>query len=223
MSSESEELRTHLVWRIQPKAYAARHLQRSGGRELRDSTSQESVAVLYAYGPGDPGKALTWEAYRRDSDSRLLRETTRLNRFDAWYASNRDADVWTLASVWRFYRDWVVGYNVPHWQSCLRPRFSRDSLLDPLLTVSRGWLLWDFQIDLVCGAAFDSQEQAKRVADAWRLQHWSGEPEPTAATLPDGSSLIAVLHERSWKERHGAVMPFGFPDLRLAYALQAMP
>lgn len=222
MSNEPEAPHPHLVWRIQPRAQAAERLQRSGGRELPDAASQDHVAVLYAYGAGGPPRALTWEAYRRDTGSRLVREAMDINRFDAWRESNSDADVWTLATVWRFYRDWVVGYNVPHWQSCLRKRFTPDPLLDQVLRPSRGWILWDFQVELVCSLAIDKPAAAKRAAESWRLQHWRGEAPPGDCILPDGSSLLGVLHERSWKERHGVIMPFGDPDLRLAHALQEL-
>lgn len=178
--------------------------------------------MLYAYGSGGAPKALIWEAYRQESGSRLMREAQDLNRFDAWFESNRDADLWTLATVWRFYRDWVVGCNVPHWQSCLRKRFSPDPLLDQVLAASRGWILWDFQVELVCALALEKPAEARWAAESWRLQHWRGEPPPADAVLSDGSSLLDVLHERSWKDRQGAVMPLGDPDLRLAYALQTL-
>jgi hypothetical protein len=74
----------------------------------------------------------------------------------------------------------------------------------------------------VCGLAMDNPSDANRAAESWRLQHWRGEDPPTDVVLADGSSLIGVLHERSWKERHGGIMPFGNPDLRLAHALQTL-
>jgi hypothetical protein len=222
MPNDPEQPQSHLVWRLQPRAHAAKHLQRSGCRELPDSSSQDTVAVLYVYGSSGSPKAITWEAYRSESGSRLMREAMNVNRFDAWFESNRDANMWTIATVWRFYRDWVVGYNVPHWQSCLQKHFPYAPLLDQVLSVSRGWILWDFQVELVCGLAMDNASDAKRAAESWRLQHWRGEAPPTDAVLPDGSSLIGVLHERSWKERHGGIMPFGYPDLALAHALQTL-
>jgi hypothetical protein len=221
MSNDSEHPQSHLAWRIQPKALAIKNLQRSGCRELPSTLTQDNVAVLYVYGSKGSPKALTWEPYRNDTGGRLMREATTLNRFDAWFESNRDANVWTIAAVWRFYRDWVVGYNVPHWQSCLQKQFSVAPLLDEVFAVSRGWILWDFQVELLCKLAIENASDARRVAEMWRLQNWREEDPSTGIVLADGSSLIGILHERSWKERHGAIMSFGDPDLRLAYAIQA--
>jgi hypothetical protein len=224
MSSGSIDARTHLVWHIQPGDVAAAHLHESGGTELRKAEGTGRVAVLYAYSIEVPAKALTWLDYCEGEDRRLLREATNGNRFDQWFGRNREADIWTLATAWHFYRGWVTGRNVPDFRTCMAKRFYPRPFLDQLLASSHGWLLWDFQVELICHAVLKRKHFARFVADEWCRGRWSDScgTVPDNAPLPDGDRLPETLADRSWRERHGPLMYFGAPDLHLAYALQTL-
>lgn len=222
MPSDSPESRSHLSWQLLPTRIARQRLE-TAGLKPPDGQAEDDIAVLYAYTADQPPIPLAAMLCLAERCDRLLREASVENRFSQWFERNRLADIWRLAAAWRFYRDWLTGLDVAHWQSRLIRHFEAWPFADALLAPSCGWIVWECQVRLLCSAALRNAEATTRAVDIWIAQASDMDTALANLALPDGTDLVGVLGERAYRDRDGVVMAYSDPDLPLAYALRRLP
>lgn len=221
MPIEPPESSSHLSWQLLP-ARIAQHRLEGAGLKAPEGQAPDDIAVLYAYTGDQPPVPLASMPCHPERCDRLLREAAVENRFSQWFERNRPADIWTLAATWHFYRDWLRGLDVAHWQSRLIRHFETWPFADKLLAPSYGWILWKFQVRLLCSAALRNADATTHAVDTWIAQTSDMDDTLANLALPDGTDLAGVLGERAYRDRDGAVMTYSDPDLSIAYALKAL-
>lgn len=221
MPSDPPESRSHLTWQLLPTRIARQRLE-TAGLKPPDGQAEDDIAVLYAYAADQSPVLLASMPCHPECCDRLLREAAVENRFSQWFERNRHADIWRLAAAWHFYRDWLTGLDVAHWQSRLIRHFDAWPFTDALLAPSCGWILWEFQVRFLCSAALRNADATTRAVDTWIAQTSDMSSTLASLALPDGTDLVGVLGERAYRDREGTVMAYSDPDLPLAYALRRL-
>ena len=87
-------------------------------------------------------------------------------------------------------------YHETDWMTLLHRRFPRDRLLDNLLALSHGAVLWSFQVEMlvtICTGCAGRASELVRSMNAKRTEAWE---KAGNLRLPTGISVSEVLSER---------------------------
>ena len=190
-----------LAWQLVPEVQLGRYFSNELCNEST-AVTDELVGVLLAYAEDLTPLALTWLKPRtRGGFRRLKHEAQVINGYSCWWETHRDVGLCWTAAVWQFYSDWLNFVDVEHWRCNLLKNMRPDPLLDDLLAPTRGWLLWDYQLELVCEvlAAISTRGDAMLIQAAI----CAGDLEMLIGIrLPGGILLSQAIQERCRWQQH---------------------
>jgi len=210
-----------LAWQIHAAKEGRDRLAQAGYPGGRPEHPTGDVAILYAYGAHPGAEIVAWlQPVDSKAAKRLRREAELANRFDRWLRRSWPASLWDLATAWTFYSGWLTHAGRPNWQASLKATFRRDAFLDEFLIASRGWILWNHQLEELIFTAVADMDRARELAAQWvRRPGWT---RLAGIVLPNGLKLKDVLTERSFRLANQRVAMFDETDWPVIARIQAI-
>ena len=197
MSNNSDECRFGITWRIADSARLGQRLGKFGmsvplGREVQ-------YGQLFAWGHDQRPRLIGWLPLDERLHATVNREMKdKSHSLARWLERQPALDISTIAIGWTFYWRHLQDGGSDAWPTHLRRAFPRDPLLDGILALSKGWLLWDFQLQLLAQLCRLESHVLQNISIQLRDADSSFQAVLQSARLPDGRSLANLLKERGY-------------------------
>lgn len=194
-----------LAWRI-----ASREKMRGRLHRLAPDPAMpegQSFAQLFAWRDVERPAMLAWAVYDDLLAERIEQESSWDDHpLARWLAVRPTINLWGVASAWTIYWQHLTD-RASSTLSFNLGALPSDLLLDPALHVSRGWLLWDFQLVLLADMVQSSQRRPADLAVALRRKSRSAKSWIANAVLPNAMPLHEIVSTRCLSGA-GTTMPF---------------
>jgi hypothetical protein len=190
----TERLPFNFLWQIAPRIKMQSRLHRLGVKvELPQRTR---YAQFFAMNDTQLPRLIAWVKLDRALAGSLEKEADEQHPFARWLVEQHTWDLWTIATGWTLYWRHLMEPRLRPLHRAWRARHPADPLLDQLLSPSRGWLLWDHQLQLLAQLSaaptkIPAHLPARLRANDAAVLRWL-----ERARLPNGTALKEVLVTR---------------------------
>jgi hypothetical protein len=191
-----QEVPLRMYWRITDAQAMERRLRRLGA--AKSLPIGGPYAQLFAWRGLERPKMLAWTPMTPTIEQRIAAEQELdWHPLARWLSVRPTLNLWGIATAWTFYWQSLHSESISAEQFTVADCPARDRLIDDLLRVSRGWLLWDFQMTLLKSMVLTGRDHSASpaVAPCGELTEDSAAMDPRTV-LPNDRSLLSVLAER---------------------------
>ena len=195
VSNKADECRFGITWRIADSARLGQRLGKFGvsvplGREVQ-------YGQLFAWGHDQRPRLVGWLPLDERLHATVNREMKdKSHSLARWLERQPALDFSALALGWSFYWHHLLNGTSTAWPAHLRRAFPRDPMLDDVLALSKGWLLWDHQLQLLVSFCRPQLRFPNQIAVSLRERNPMILGWLERAKLPNGISLSSVLELR---------------------------
>lgn len=191
-----EEVPLRMYWRITDAQTMERRLRKLGAAAT--PPIEGPYAQLFAWRGLERPTMLAWTPMTPTIEQRIAAEQELdWHPLARWLSVRPTLNLWGIATAWTFY------WQSLHSERAMAEPFTvtdcpaRDRLIDDLLRVSRGWLLWDFQMRLLEEMTLTDRNRSTNFYVGMREESTqSSAAAEQRAVLPNTRTLKGVLVER---------------------------
>lgn len=191
-----EEIPLRMYWRITDAQAMERRLRKLGAAETLPIDGP--YAQLFGWRGLERPTLLAWTHLTPAIERRIaVEQQLDWHPLARWLSVRPTLNLWGIATAWTFYWQSLHSESAKAEQFTVTDCPASDRLIDDLLRVSRGWLLWDFQMALLKSMALPGRPPPAGA------HHYPDENNNDAsarleqpALLPNARTLLSVVAER---------------------------
>ena len=193
--------RFNLVWSVCSAEQTAQRLNHMKPSAALDPAARYGHLCIWR--EDQRPRLVAWLALDEQIEAAIAREgagsALSLSR---WLEGQSRIDLGAVALGWTCYWQHLAQGGSNAWAAHLRRPFESDPMLDQALAMSRGWLLWDHQLQLLADLSIAGEMAPKALAHELRSKVEHAIDWVKQARLPDGRALESVIKERSYPLAH---------------------
>ena len=194
------------AWRI--VSYARHEARLHALGEASSFPARTKFAHLFSWRGVERPRFVAWVVTDKVLSKAIAKEADEPSHpLARWLARQPRIDPWVVAMGWTFYWQHLMQPSQTAWETQIRRRHPPHAWLDRLLEPSRGWLLWDFQLQLLAESSSGCEKIPAWVGAKVRQRNPRSLRWLESALLPTGESLQDVVEMRGHPGR-GCTVPF---------------